>query len=344
MNENRERGEEGVEKESDLDPTRNDTDTAWVDDVSTEVQHIIQAIKHPDASVQMQESRESVFGRINQKIESDLLIHPANPTPRIALMRYLSIASVVALLLVSVATLSYFRGYRSGTTNLSQTLVEVAVPLGTISHLVLSDGTKVTLNGGSTFTYPALFATDRQVTLVGEGFFDVAKETEKPFIVHTANLSAKVLGTRFGFKAYKEDAQTVLTLEEGSVNALPFDKQSAVGILLHRDQQLVIDNETKEFQRRNVNVHEYVSWKDGVIIFRDQTLTEIAVILERRFDLKINIRSESIKNDRYVAQFKYGENVEQILDKLSYKRAWTYEKQQGIIEIVQHKTNKTNSL
>lgn len=320
-----------------MDSNINDEHIEITEDVSTEVLRIMRAIKHPDTYQQMNESKKLIFNRISNKIDSDYRIHSDKIDGYKIYLHNRSIVAVVALLLVSVATLTYYLGYQSGKTNLAYTQIETNVPYGSISKITLSDGTKVTLNGGSTLIYPAFFTDKRQVMLLGEGFFDVTKDEKRPFIVHSKNLSAKVLGTRFGFKAYEEDSQTILTLEEGRVSAFPFDNDLKEGILLNPNQQLLINSKDCKVYRRNVNAEEYISWKDDVLIFRDQTLGEIAVILERRFDMKINIQSDTISNERYAARFKYGENIEQILVKLSYKRSWKYVKQNGTIELINRK-------
>lgn len=310
-----------------------DTPTTETDreDLTIEVFRILNALKHPDVSEQMKESKEVIFRKVSTKIEAEADQQARGRRRR--LLRALPYAAAVALLLFSIATLTYFSGYRSGQKQTADTQIRIEVPCGTLSQLTLSDGTKVTLNGGSELTYPAAFGNKREVTLHGEGFFDVAKDEKRPFIVHTQNLSAHVLGTRFGFKAYKEDTQTVLTLEEGKVSAQLPAGEPGERILLKPNQQLIIDNATGSSLRRYVDAREYIAWKDGILTFRDLTLQEIAVVLQRRFNVNIRFASERIKDERYVAQFKYQENIEQILDMLSYKRAWKYKKKGGCIEL-----------
>lgn len=300
------------------------------EEFTIQVQNVLNAMKHPGTSQSMQESKEVIYSKVEQKINTDTF---ALPSRRKQLIRYISIASVIALLIASISTLTYFSGYYSATKELVQTNVEVQVPFGMISHMTLPDGTGVTLNGGSKLVYPASFAGERHVSLSGEGFFEVAKDLENPFFVHSENLLVKVLGTRFGFKAYKEDKQTILTLQSGSVSAFPSGNKSENGILLEPNQQIVLDNETKEFQRKNVIADEYITWKDGILTFRELTIEDISIILERRFGIKINIVSEKIKEEQYTAQFKHGEGLEEILDKLSYKRSWKYKKRNCKIEI-----------
>jgi ferric-dicitrate binding protein FerR (iron transport regulator) len=302
------------------------------DEICTKVLCLLQAMQHPDILNQMEKSKETVYNRVNRKMDADMLIDRSKRYGRN--IRILSLtAACIALLCIVTA---YQAGLRSAKKTPGQTQVEWSVPYGIVSKVTLSDGTLVTLNGGSKLTYPGSFdGEERRVSLSGEGFFEVAKDEKHPFTVNAKNLSVKVLGTRFAFKAYEEDLHSVLTLEEGSIEAIPVNEgvMKKEGVLLKPAQQLILDNQTGELKRKNVNTDEYTSWKEGILHFRDLTLNEIAVILERRFDMKIRILSEEIGDEHYVAQFKYGENAEQILDKLSYKRSWKYIKQPGVIEI-----------
>ena len=162
----------------------------------------------------------------------------------------------------------------------AQAPIVVEVPEGAITHLTLSDGTQVTLNGGSSLTYPAEFSDNREVCLQGEGFFDVRKKTESPFIVHTKQFSAKVLGTRFSFKAYDTDRQAVLTLERGSVQVLTDHGKD--NMILSPNQQVIKDSHTGKLYCHEVDAEDYTCWKDGILVFKDQTLAEISTILERQ--------------------------------------------------------------
>lgn len=310
----------------------NEKNKRVVDEICEEVLRIINAVKHPDVSSLMDESRESLFEHINEKIETEFRINNHRFVAT-SLSRFLVVACFFILVLFSTAFVAYYIGNHSEKEALSQVRAEFFTPLGTTSTLTLTDGTIVTLNGGSKLTYPVLFDKVRQVSLMGEGFFDVAKDSERPFIVNSGTLSVKVLGTRFGFKSYQEDCQTIITLEEGMVKATPLNKKQQIDIVLEPSQQLILDNHTGEFQCRNVNTREFTSWKEGILYFRNSTLGEIAKTLERRFNIKIIIHADEIRNQRYFAHFESGENVDQILTLLSYKRSWKYLKRNGTIEI-----------
>ncbi|GHT32063.1 iron dicitrate transporter FecR [Bacteroidia bacterium] len=305
-------------------------DGNMIAEVCEKVVTLVYATKQPDEPIEkMSQSKEDIYNRLLRKM--DTASFPINPNER-RKNGYLRFLLAACITLLCVQTVYWF--VVKDNSNASPAIVELNVPNGITANVVLPDGTIALLNGGSKLLYPSSFGDERQISLAGEIFLDVVKDKEHPFIVKTKNLTVKVLGTRFGFAAYDDDAHTVVTLEEGSIEAFPGDNGvGSTGILLESNQQLILENQTSEFLRRNVNAYEYISWKDGILNFRNQTLREISHILERRFSVSIAIQSEEIASENYVAQFKYGENLEQILDALSYKRSWTYVKKQDGIKI-----------
>jgi ferric-dicitrate binding protein FerR (iron transport regulator) len=300
------------------------------EEICTKVLCLMHAIKHPNRAEDMEKSKEDIYSRISRKIDTGERMTRVNEDRNRLRFKYFAAACITVLCMIA----TYWMGLRLRGEMPGQAQVELRVPYGIISKVTLPDGTQVTLNGGSMLAYPAAFGAERQVYLSGEGFFDVTKDEKHPFAVKSKNLSVRVLGTRFAFRTYEEDLHTVLTLEEGQVEATLANEDMKKGnLLLKPAQQLILDNSSGEFQRRNVNTYEYTSWKEGVLHFRGETLNEIAVILERRFNIKIRILTEETGGELYVAQFKYGENPEQILDKLSHKRSWEYVKRENGIEI-----------
>lgn len=284
--------------------------------------------KHTLSVQEAEEGKEAVFKRVEEKLGRR---YNLTATRRTRLFRYWPVAASIAILILSSVIVSI------GIINSRQVLtaqapIVVEVPEGAITHLTLSDGTQVTLNGGSSLTYPAEFSDNREVCLQGEGFFDVRKKMESPFIVHTKQFSAKVLGTRFSFKAYDTDHQAVLTLERGSVQVLTDHGKD--NMILSPNQQVIKDSHTGKLYCHEVDAEDYTCWKDGILVFKDQTLAEISTILERRFNVRIEIDSESIKYDKYVASFRKHVSLDDILKKLSYQRSWTYIQKDGKIKLV----------
>lgn len=172
-----------------------------------------------------------------------------------------------------------------------ESINKVIVSYGKKSMIVLSDGTKVWLNAGSQLVYPAVFVKDtREVSLIGEAFFDVVKNPEKPFIVKASDVNVQVLGTRFDISAYPEDRTIQTVLEEGKINL----KYSGNG-LFKRDyvvemvpNQLVeFDKESREASSTMVNVSKFISWKEGMLEFEKINLTRALKQVERFYNVKI---------------------------------------------------------
>lgn len=300
--------------------------------VCREALRILESMRHPDVSDLADDSKELVFDRIRDKVKAES-IRCVNRNKRRITWLFLKAACIGLLLSLSVGA-GYWIGYEKDKKVQAGVPAEAITPLGVVSRITLSDGTIVTLNGGSKLTYPTLFfGKERHVTLSGEGFFEVAKDHSHPFIVSSDKLSVRVLGTKFGFKSYKEDAHTMITLAEGSVKAIPLSKKAEAGIILEPNQQLVLDNHTGEFLCRNVDTKEYVSWKNGELYFRNNTLEDITRILERKFNVTVRILSDELRNECYYAHFVHGENAGQILKLLSFKRPWSFENKKDTIEI-----------
>lgn len=201
----------------------------------------------------------------------------------------------------------------------------VALLLGMKSSLILPDGTKVIMNAGATLSYPTAFVSkNREVQVSGEAFFEVAHDTQHPFIVKSENLNICVLGTKFNVKAYKEEDNIEVTLMEGrvGVNLNTYDRRNMV--YLKPGQQLLFDKTRLSFCKQSVNLNNYISWKDGKYYFNSLTFVEIAMQLERNFNVHINIESSVLRKIVFTGDFVRGENLEQILRVMTADRRTHY--------------------
>lgn len=192
---------------------------------------------------------------------------------------------------------------------------EISVPFGQMSQLTLSDGTKIWLNSGTTLRYPERFAENsRSISVEGEAYFEVAKMPDKPFTVNTADMKVVVLGTSFNISAYPEDAATSVTLVEGKVTI-----QNSAGICIARlnPGQMVIKNKTEtNIAIQNVETSFYSAWIEGKIFFDDESLDQIAVKLERWFNVEIAFSDEHLKSLRFTGTILKNKPVDQIMQAL----------------------------
>jgi len=161
---------------------------------------------------------------------------------------------------------------------------QLVVPHGRRANIVFQDGTHMYINSGSHVTYPTLFDRKKRELFIYEGeiFLEVAKEIDRPFIVSTQNFSVNVLGTSFNVCTYKEDKSAQVTLVEGSVQVI-LSNANKVQVL--PDQCMNIDG--IEYSIKNVNVLEYMAWKDDYLYLEKQTCGNVLTRLSRYYDAKI---------------------------------------------------------
>ena len=168
---------------------------------------------------------------------------------------------------------------------LYQAYTTLSVPKGNMSEVELDDGTRVWLNSSSRLRFPLAFiGRERRVYLEGEAYFDVAHDSEKPFVVETFRQELTVLGTEFNISAYMEDPNIYTTLKEGSVALKSLMNGSE--LVLRPGQQASLDSETSGFSTRDVDADELLLWKAGVFVFEGGTLAEAMRKLARWYDIE----------------------------------------------------------
>lgn len=168
------------------------------------------------------------------------------------------------------------------------------VPRGTEYKLVLADGTLVWLNADSYLRYPVNFAKDeRRVWLEGEAYFEVTKDTGRPFRVESASQMVEVLGTQFNVYAYREEEQVFTTLVEGSVEVTAVT--SGERLRLRPGEQAVVGVQHGHIAMEEVNIAEVVSWKDGMFVFDDQNLESILRKVARWYNVEVFYKNNAAK-------------------------------------------------
>lgn len=166
----------------------------------------------------------------------------------------------------------------------------VETPRGGQYQINLPDGTKVWLNAVSSLKYPLSFSSlkERKVTLTGEGYFEVAPDKSKPFIVATAQQEVEVLGTHFNINTYNSHS-TKTTLLEGSVKVLPLGV--AKPVVLKPGQMAVNDTEEISVSDKPYAYNE-VAWKDGYFVFNNENIKDIMRDLSNWYDLQVKYEGD----------------------------------------------------
>lgn len=265
--------------------------------------------------------RESYL--LNEKIIAEWSDHEV-PTERMK-VRFISqlkmrvrtfrfrVAAAVIIPFIFLAGAFTFVANRTGVFS-SEEMAEVIVPYGEQVQVVLQDGTIVQLNSGSHLQYPKSFGLfSRSVKLSGEGYFSVAKELGRPFIVNLNEIKVKVTGTHFNVKAYFEDEKIRVTLEEGSVNIA--DNSNNI-YPLKIGESAEYDKESGICRISKVpDMSLYTAWRTKSLNFYRTPLRDIIKTLERQYEVKFNVNDSSILDYRFsISTSKI--NLEEVLNDL----------------------------
>lgn len=188
-------------------------------------------------------------------------------------------------------------------------------PKGSVSEMILPDGTIIFLNSGSEIKYASDMDTkNREVYLTGEAWFDVQKSEDVPFIVHTSHYDVRVMGTEFNVKAYAEDEEVVTTLEEGSIQVQSTEKlKLKQDVMLVPGEQLVYNKREKSLYVGEVKPRLYTSWKENKLIFINMSLGELTALLERKYGVEIRVEDHQILNYHYDGTIK-NETIIEVLN------------------------------
>ncbi|MFZ1528780.1 MAG: FecR family protein [Ferruginibacter sp.] len=236
---------------------------------------------------------------------------------------------------------------------------EAITPPGSRKQMILPDGTKAWLNAGSKLTYPKSFnAQTREVELEGEAYFDVVKNEQKPFIVHTSGIDIRVLGTIFNVKDYATDPSIEATLLRGMIEVVNKNDPGASKVILKPHEKLIfakkrqltktsatLSNYTpeKKIARPDITISSLTkniadsalvetAWVYNKLVFEEESFEDIAIKMERWYNVKISFKDEKLKNYRMSGSF-VRENVTEALDVLQMLVPFTYVYRNGAVFI-----------
>uniref|UniRef100_UPI0032179845 FecR family protein n=1 Tax=uncultured Draconibacterium sp. TaxID=1573823 RepID=UPI0032179845 len=198
-------------------------------------------------------------------------------------------------------------------------------PKGSVSQMILPDNTMVYLNSGSEIKYSISGESgQREVFLTGEAWFQVTKNIEKPFVVHTPYYNVNVLGTEFNVKAYPEDTEITTTLEKGLVQICSTEKfKIQSNQVLTPGEQLIYNKEDNSISLKKVKTQFYTSWKENKLIFINMKLKGLITLLERKYGVNIEVDDPSILELHYDGTLK-SETIMEVMEILKHSLPVTY--------------------
>lgn len=266
--------------------------------------------------------------------------------------RLFAFSRYAAIFIIAFVTAWYMHSSRNMLSSGSTTNIKVAY--GSKTTIELPDGSVVMLNSGSKLSYSASFGKEsRTVVLNGEGFFEVKKNTHIPFYVKTIGMTVKVTGTKFNVKAYPDEKLIETTLVSGSVEIFEnknerhpkrlailkpnqkaiFQMGNVVTMELHGKNPVV----TQSMQKNDGNLimpiiavevdikaDVLTCWKNNVLNFDNEKLSEISRKLERWYNVEIKIKDESLSNIRFSGKFDK-ESIQDVLSALAIVHPITYD-------------------
>lgn len=215
------------------------------------------------------------------------------------LVKLLRYAALLVFAVSVAAVICYRQGSQSWEGQLAD--VEMKVPMGSTLSLRLPDGTQVSLNGGSTLSYPQSFGLkDRKVNLTGEAYFAIVHHTDQPIEILTSKMTVRDIGTKLNITNYPEDNQAKVVIDEGSVE-LKTGNDTQTSIIV-AGQEAIID---KQSGRISIVSKQYDgnAWSKGELIFHNTTVADIAKRLERTYNIDISIHHPATANKRFYGTF-----------------------------------------
>ena len=284
--------------------------------------------------------RWRIVGRRRMYLASDMkadfqkhfgaLIDPAIPSEKNHWLNFRFLGKVAAsvLIVVSVGTASYYIGTRHNQPkSAALAYFETTTPMGAQTKVVLPDQSVVWVNAGSTLRYGSDFNTNgRSVQLDGEAYFEITRDSLKPFIVKSKRLDIKVLGTSFNVKAYGMDETTDVTLVSGKVNVSLRDEVAHAGdVTLTPNRKLSFNKQTNKVRVSEVDAKDALSWMDGSLKFSEQPFMSIAKDLERKFNVRIRVESDPLRKEIFSGSFTKDYSLDKILREVDvdHKYVWT---------------------
>lgn len=209
-------------------------------------------------------------------------------------------------------------------------LSRIVVPAGRRSSMTLSDGSKIWLNSCTELTVPNRFdGRTREITVRGEIYAEVAPGS-KPFIVHTPDFNVVVHGTVFNISVYENDGEKFVVLVEGSVS---LNIAGGKPVRLEPNQIALVGD--AGIEKRNVDVNEYIGWKDGILIFNKAPLSLILTKIGRYYNIAFEAEDgPELMRRRYSGKLFLTGNIDSMMSSVSAITSTRYAIRQDTIHLM----------
>ena len=270
------------------------------------------------------------WNKLSGQIQVKKNIKRINTKHVIAFMRY------AAIFLLGVFV-TYFVSESSNkdifkTESHESPITRVVTGKGERTKVVLPDGTKVWVNACSSVSYNSNYGGRyRIVHLEGEAFFDVAKDSKKPFIVNSKGFNIKAHGTRFDVSAYNDDDKVAAILEEGSISFRQDNAEKQ--LLIKPGQKIAYSQKENEIKVDNVNTDTYTAWRTGEYRFEQLTFEEVAKRMSRIYNINFVFKNKETKKIPFTGTFFSYESLDKILKVININTSIRFIKEKDTVYI-----------
>jgi ferric-dicitrate binding protein FerR (iron transport regulator) len=227
------------------------------------------------------------------------------------------------LFLATVGFLSYTNINTTQELSGAQRMVVKSNPPGQKSKIFLPDGSVLHLNAGSSIVYPATFAAnERRIQLRGEAYFQVVRDSLRPFFVETDRLVTAVLGTSFTVSAYPESDAAYVALVSGKVQVVA--REAAENpVILQPGEIAKLNTRKKELQKTTADMSDIIAWKDGVMIFDNTSIDRVFARLEQWYGVEITVEGLPVKRMAISTTFD-NVTLDNVLNNIGFTAGFTY--------------------
>ncbi len=235
------------------------------------------------------------------------------------------VAAVIGLFLASIVFQYGIENGVKASQAQETAIVNKQTPIGQKLSLKLPDGSKVWLNGGSSISYPEVFdSKERRVILEGEAFFDVQRDERRPLIVEIGSMYVSVLGTEFNVKAFPEEKMAKVALVSGKVKVDKYKSDSQYeSFVLEPGEEITYSEASGEIEKQRFDLDYVTAWKDGTLIFHNDSFSSFVQKLERWYGVEVNVEGQP--SDHFIVTGKFeNENMENVLRTLQFSRDFEF--------------------
>lgn len=251
-------------------------------------------------------------------IDAALGQHRKNRTPAIRFLSFRHLSRYAAILMLLLgSTFLVRKGVLNWDRKSERRFRTMRIADGHHGAITLSDGSRLTINGGSTLYFPEQFDDSARIVYIeeGEAYFEVAKDAKRPFYVRSRELNVKVLGTSFTIRDYKDEPTASVNVNSGKIGLK--------GLVLSAGMGLTADKNNGTFIKEEIDTANTTAWIRGELIFQDAGLQQVLQVLQHKYAVRFDVKDSALLKRKYTATFR-NNTIGNIMQQLKLMSSFQY--------------------